>query len=230
MLGGVERAMDLEPSLHFVATGGAVPGHYERGAEAVAAAAARSRHRSRFHLLGWISPTKLAALMTESDVGLNVEKSLYERRLGAENRVTEWLAYGLPAITSAQSELGRTLAERDLAFAIKPGDADDLCRTLIYLALDRSRVEATGKACLEYAARRTGYATTAGPLISWCARPVSTSTVSARPRLAMVSDPRTLSRLTEQYLATLGPLELGYRSARWMWRRVARAWNDRRAT
>ena len=41
MVLGLERAMDLEPALHFVATGGPVPGHHERGAETLAALIAR---------------------------------------------------------------------------------------------------------------------------------------------------------------------------------------------
>ena len=222
MCSGVERAMDLDPSLHFVATGGAVPGHCEQGARELDVRVERSRHRSRFKLLGWIAPARLAALYLESDVGLNIERRLYERRLGAENRVTEWMSYGVPAITTGVSEMGRVLVERGLAFGVHPGDADDLCRTLVYLTRDRARVRSTGDVCRVHAEQRLGFSVTAAPLVDWCARPRVDTSRDGRGRLALVSDPRALSRLLEEYLATLPPGELGYRSLRWLWRRLVR--------
>ena len=219
---GVERAMDLDATLHFVATGGAVPGHHERGVDELTERVAASSHRDRFHLLGWIAPERLAALYEESDVGLNVERELYERRLGGENRVAEWMAYGVPAVTTGASEMGRLLVDRGLAFGVRSADADDLCRTLVYLARDRARVGAVGEACREYAERRLGFSITAAPLLEWCAKPRAAASRNGRPRLALVSDPRSVSRLLEEYVNSLGPSELGYRSVRWLWRRLTR--------
>lgn len=230
MVSGVERAMDLDATLCFVATGGAIPGHHSATARDIDRRIASSRHRGRFHLLGWIPSTRLAGLYRESDVGLNIERTIYERRLGAENRVTEWMAYGVPAITTGQSELGRSLVDRGLAFGVRPGDVEDLGRTLVYLARDRERLRATALACKEDAARRATFAVTARPLLEWCKAPVSRPPDRRPARLALVSDPRALSGLLEQYVATLGPFELGYRSVRWVWRRVSRRLANRRPT
>jgi hypothetical protein len=230
MVSGVERAMDLDTMLHFVATGGAIPGHHSATAREFERRVAGSRHRARFHLLGWIPPARLAALYLEGDVGLNIEQEIYERRLGAENRVTEWMAYGVPAITTGQSELGRSLVDRGLAFGVRPGDVEDIGRTLVYLARGRERLRATGLACREDAARRSTFAVTARPLIEWCKAPLARPPAGQESRLALVSDPRALSGLLEEYVATLGPAELGYRSVRWLWRRVVRSWVNHRPT
>jgi len=230
MVSGVERAMDLDSTLCFVATGGAIPGHHSATAGEVERRIESSRHRRRFHLLGWIPSTRLAGLYRESDVGLNIERTIYERRFGAENRVAEWMAYGIPAITTAQSEVGRSLVDRGLAFGVRPGDAEDLGRTLVYLARDRERLRATGLACREDAARRATFAVTARPLLEWCEAPFSRPPDRRPARLALVSDPRALSGLLEEYVATLGPVELGYRSVRWVWRRVSRRLANRRPT
>jgi len=230
MVSGVERAMDLDAMLHFVATGGAIPGHHSATAGEFERRIASSRHRARFHLLGWIPSARLAALYLESDVGLNIEQVIYERRLGAENRVTEWMAYGVPAITTGQSELGRSLVDRGLAFGVRPSDAEDIGRTLVYLARDRERLRATAIACQEDAARRSTFAVTARPLLEWCEAPLARPPDGQGARLALVSDPRALSGLLEEYVATLGPAELGYRSVRWLWRRVARSWANHRPT
>ena len=181
-------------------------------------------------MLGWIAPQRLAALYAESDIGLNIERVLYERRLGGENRVAEWMAYGVPAVTTGVSEMGRALVERGLAFGVRPGDAEDLCRTLTYLARDRTRVCATGEACREYADRRLGFTATAAPLLEWCAKPQAPSVRNGRPRLALVSDPRAVSGLLEEYVNSLGATELGYRSVRWLWRRLVRGWPGRPVT
>jgi glycosyltransferase involved in cell wall biosynthesis len=230
MVSGVERAMDLDEKLRFVATGGAIPGHHSATARDVERRIATSRHRARFHLLGWIPSIRLRGLYLESDVGLNIERAIYERHFGAENRVTEWMAYGVPAITTGQSELGRFLVERGLAFGVRPGDAEDLGRTLVYLARDRERLRTTALACKGDAARRATFAVTARPLLEWCEAPVSRPLDRRPARLALVSDPRALSGLLEQYVATLGPAELGYRSVRWIWRRVARRLANHRPT
>jgi hypothetical protein len=132
------------------------------------------------------------------------------------------MAYGIPAVTTGASEMGRSLVERGLAFGVRTGDADDLCRTLVYLARDRSRVRATGDACRDYAERRLNFTTTAAPLLAWCTEPRAASVANGRPRLALVSDPRSVSGLLEEYVNSLGASELGYRSVRWLWRRLRR--------
>lgn len=224
MITGAEMAMDVDPTLHVVATGGAIPGHDERTYDEFRMRVTSSRHGSRFHALGWIERPVLARIYGRADVGLNVERALYERVLGAENRVVEWLYHGIPAVTTAASEAGRELVRRGLAFATPPGDPVGLAKVLIDLSRDRERVRRIGARCRVHAEADHNYAATAAPLVRWCADPRAASRArEGRLRVALASEPRALSGLLEDYLAEIPPHRLAYRSVRWLWRRLIRS-------
>jgi hypothetical protein len=95
---GLEGAMDREPRLHFVATGGAVPGldssTWERFRELVL----RSPHRERFHLEGWVTGDRVAGYVEEADLGVLADRMVYEGLLGSKNRVLQWMGAGLPVL------------------------------------------------------------------------------------------------------------------------------------
>jgi glycosyltransferase involved in cell wall biosynthesis len=228
MLLGVEAAMEAARDIHVVVTGGAVAGHDERTYERFCARLRASRHRGRVHVLGWVDRSLLASLYARADVGLNIERTLYERALGAENRVVEWMRHGIPAITTAASESGRDLVRRGLAFATPQEDPEALARLLIRLSRERDRVRAVGALCVEHAERECSYAVTARPLVEWCANPRRTPREGERRlRVALASEPQALSGLLEDYLAEIPPHRLAYRSVRWLWRRFARARRER---
>lgn len=224
LLLGVEAAMAADGDIHFVVTGGAVPGHDERTYEEFRVRLRASGHGSRVHVLGWIPRPRLAALYARANVGVNIERVLYERALGAENRVVEWMRHGIPAVTTAASESGRDLVQRGLAFTIQQGDPQALARTLVELSRDRERVRTVGARCAAYAERACTYAVTSRPLVEWCTNPRRAArSDEKRLRVALASEPRALSGLLEDYLAEIPPHRLAYRSVRWLWRRFARA-------
>ena len=224
MIAGIEAAMDVDPTLHMVATGGPVPGHDERTYHEFRARIRESRHARRFLVLGWIDRSRLGGLYARADVGMNIERALYERALGAENRVVEWMRHGIPAVTTAASESGRDLVQRGLAFATAQGDPTALAHVLVELSRDRDRVRRVGAQCAVYAERACSYAATATPLVEWCGNPRRVLRAGEkRLRVALASEPRALSGLLEDYLAEIPPHRLAYRSVRWLWRRFARS-------
>jgi glycosyltransferase involved in cell wall biosynthesis len=220
-LDAMERAMDECPNVHFVATGAGVPGHDERTYARFDRRVRASRHRGRYHLSGWVDESALAGIYASADVGLVVERDLLERRYGSENRVAEWLAHGLPCVTTAHSELGRDLSDRGLAFSVPPSDAGALSETIVRLA--GTGVEAALRdRCRAYAARSCGYEQTAAELVEWCAAPAAAADRGRVPiTVGLVSEPTTMVKLLEAYVAELSPGELAYRSIRWVWRRLA---------
>lgn len=233
MSAGIEAAMETSPDIHVVVTGGAVPGHDERTYEEFCRQVSASHHRGRIHILGWIERSRLAGLYARADIGLNVERASYERALGAENRIVEWLWHGIPAVTTALSEPGRELVERGLAFAVRQGDSEGLGRLLVELSRDRERVEQVGARCANHAERTCSYAVTAAPLIEWCGSPRRIDRGGERRlRVALASEPQALSGLLEAYLAEIPAHRLAYRSIRWLWRRFTRPrrWGVERET
>lgn len=220
-LDAMERAMDLCPQLHFVATGAGVPGHDERTYARFDRRVRASRHRGRYHLAGWVDESALAGIYASADIGLVIERDLLERRYGSENRVVEWLAHGLPCVTTAHSELGRDLVDRGLAYPVAPSDAVALSETIVRLA-GTGIEEGLRDRCRAYAGRRCGYERAAAELVEWCADPLRAADCGRVPiTVGLVSEPTTMVKLLEAYVAELSPRELAYRSVRWVWRRIA---------
>ena len=225
LAGGAELAMVRDPSIHFVVTGGAVPGHDERTYEKFSSLVRASPASSRFHLRGWCDAEEAARWCRRADIGVVVERDLYERRLGSENRVVHWMAHGLGCITTARSELGRCLVARELALGCRPSDPRSLADAILTLANDRARAERIGRGCRAYAARHFGFSTTAVPLLDWARSPVHAADHAApRPlSVGLLSEPRAMVHLLEGYLDGLRLDQVAYRSARWLLRRLRRS-------
>jgi hypothetical protein len=224
---GLAIAMKEESRLRLVVTGGAIPGHdeashLELGRRLAALPAARVLD------LGWIDSRRLAGVYAAADLGLVVERPIYERRLGAENRVVEWLAHGLVCATTAASESGAELAREGLSLRCAPGDARGLADLVVAAAGDPVRHEAArvlaearrlGPA---WVARERSFAATAAPLLAWCAAPCfARDRDGARLlRLGLVSQPATSAEMLEAYVAELPVREVLRRGVRWVFRRA----------
>ncbi len=221
---GLELAMMEEPSIHFLATGGPVSGHDDRTWACFRALVGASPKRDRYRLLGWVDEALVRRCYLAADVGLHIERDLYERRLGAENRVVQWLAHGIPCVTTALSEFGRRLVDEELCVPVQPRDPRGLADSLIELARDRARCARLARECREFAWRYLGFDQTASPLVAWAARPVHASD-HRRPRpltIGLVSEPAAMIDLLEAYLSDLHLREVTFRGIRWLARRISR--------
>ena len=181
--------------------------------------------RPRVSVLGWIESTRLAAVYAACDLALHIERPLYERLLGGENRVVEWLAHGLPVVTTGLSETGKELLAAGLALACRPGDARDLARTLRDAAPRRAELADTGRRGRDWVEAHRGPALTASPLLRWCADPrAARDRDGARlVRLGLLTHPETSVEMLESYVAALPARELARRGLRWIARRMMAA-------
>jgi hypothetical protein len=90
LFAALERAMAANERIHFAATGGAIPGHHEGGFEWFAAQVEKSPFRDRFHLLGWLPLGMVPRVISEGDLGLNVDLPCPEGILGTRNRLMDY--------------------------------------------------------------------------------------------------------------------------------------------
>jgi glycosyltransferase involved in cell wall biosynthesis len=227
---GLEQAMRRDPSIYFLATGGAVAGHDERTFREFESRVRASALTDRFRLLGWVDPDFVEACCVAADVGVVVERDLYERRLGSENRVVQWMARGLACVTTARSELGRCLSARGLAMACRGGEPSSLADVLVSAAADRARVRAMGEACRAYCVEHFNFERAAAPLLDWCAAPVRAADhgVERAVSVGLLSQPGAMAKILEGYLDELHLGQVLYRSVRWLGRRTARGVRARR--
>jgi glycosyltransferase involved in cell wall biosynthesis len=222
LFGGLELALEREPRLHFVATGGAIPGHDERTNAEALARCRRSRDRDRLHLLDWIPSEAVAGLTAEADVGIVVERALYERELGSENRVVRWAAAGLPTVTTARSPLGRALVADAAAFEIAPPTPEALASVLVAAAADPDDVRRRGERAQRWARENASIEGTTEALVAWCRAPRRAAD-ARQPRLieiGLLSSPDSAVEFLEAYLSRLSLAQVSYRSLRWLARRL----------
>ena len=224
LFAGVERAMRRVGNIVFMSTGGEVRGHDETTYRRFCALVNASSLRDRFKLLGWVDSEVAEQCVRRANLGIIVERDIYERRLGSENRVVQWMARGLSCVTTARSELGRSLVANGLALAVPPRNPEALADVLIAAAAEPGRVQSMGAACAAYCERCFGYQDTARSLVEWCGSPLRAADHGCERvvTLGSLSEPRAMAQLLEAYLNDLELKQVAYRSVRWLWRRLVR--------
>jgi glycosyltransferase involved in cell wall biosynthesis len=168
---GLETAMGRGPRIHFVATGGAIPGLDSSTWTRFRDLVARSPLRERFHLEGWVPAERVAAYVEESDLGILADRSIYEGLLGSKNRVVQWMGAGLPLVYNRIGDLGDLLEERRLGLTFPPGDAAALAERVEWAATHASELREMAGRAREVAHRELTFEATTRPLVEWAAAP-----------------------------------------------------------
>lgn len=131
---GIERAMAEDASIHFACTGGEIPGHYNEGYKHFRRLVETGPHSGRFHMLGWLPLERVPNLIAEANLALNIDLPCPEGRLGARNRLIDWIWGGAEAISTPGSELAIELAGDGLAMLTPHGDPVALSRAILEIS------------------------------------------------------------------------------------------------
>ena len=171
LLEALEAAMDRDPKIWFVSTGGEIRGHDQTTYGDFAQRARGSRHAARILLEGWQPRSRAEAYPFEADVGIVLDRFLYEGLLGCKNRVLEWMRYGLPAICSDLGEAAAMVREAESGWVVPLADPNAIADLLVTLAGDRAQVRQRGAAARAYGSQRCDYRSTTAALQRWAAAP-----------------------------------------------------------
>jgi glycosyltransferase involved in cell wall biosynthesis len=185
---GLEAAMGREPRLHFVATGGAIPGLDSSTWERFQDRVARSPHRARFHLEGWVPGDRVAGYVEEADLAVLADRPVYEGLLGSKNRVLQWMGAGLPVVYNRLGDLGDLLADRELGLTFAPGDAAGLADRLAWAAAHGEELRRMAERAREVAQRELTFEATTRPLVEWAADPRRAPDAAVRRRIRGPAD------------------------------------------
>jgi glycosyltransferase involved in cell wall biosynthesis len=224
---GLEGAMAADPDVWFVSTGGAVEGHDEVNYPRFCRLVERSRFRDRYVLLGWLPKREVGNYYFEADIGINIDKYMYEGLLGSKNRVLDWMRAGLPALVSDLPELARQLDTRGIGFLFPLGDATALAAAIVELAGDREKVRRAGRRAREHGARHLTFDETARPLIAWAEDPRPAPDRPRRPAPGFLEDLDRLHDALPRDAVERGYDALG-RVFGGRWQRAVRRWLRRR--
>ena len=185
----LERAMAQNPHIVFASTGGQIEGHDELTYPRFVEMVRNSPFADRFILRGWIPQEDVPNYYFEGDVGINIDKFLYEGMFGSKNRILDWAKAGLPALTTRLCELSYILERERIGYTFSPGDVEELTRMLLYLADHRAEVKACGRRAREYMFEHFSFEKTTEPLRRWAAEPKRAPDRGRRVELKRVTPP-----------------------------------------
>lgn len=179
LLAALDKVMEREPRVHFVATGGSIPGHHSAAFARFESGVRASRFRDRYHLTGWLPLDQVPRLIAECDLGLNVDLPCAEGWLGTRNRLLDWIAGGLAVVSTLGCELAADLDARGAIRVVGQRDPEALAAALLDLARDetaRRRMAAAGRAALRDSFHP---ARCLAPLLAWARDPRRASDLAA---------------------------------------------------
>jgi len=140
---GLQKAMQKNPKIVFVSTGGQIEGHDELTYKHLMDLVESSKFKERFHFMGWVQSDDLPNYYLEADLAINSDKFCYEAILGARTRILDWMRVPLTFISTPLSEITQYLIENNLAFGFNQGDSDDLALKLLDIANNPEKLQNT---------------------------------------------------------------------------------------
>lgn len=134
MLDGLLRAMEEDPDIRFVSTGGALRGHDETSYHRFVERARASAHSDRFHFLGWVPADTLPAVYERAQLGLFVDLPCYEAEFGARTRILEALEAGVPVAGTDFCDQTHELAQSDMFHPLPASQPSSVSALLVELS------------------------------------------------------------------------------------------------
>lgn len=188
LFAGLEGAMQRNPRVRFVSTGGEIPGHDERTYRELQDLVQASPFRDRFHLEGWVPAEHVHAYWDAADLGVLTERPMYEGVLGSKNRIVQWLGYGLPVAYNRVGDLGDLLEERRLGLTFPVGDADALTERILWAVDHPAELRDMAARARDYVARDLSFEGSTADLVAWAAAPAPAPDAAAKGRIGSPAD------------------------------------------
>ncbi|MCX7018668.1 MAG: glycosyltransferase [Candidatus Sumerlaeota bacterium] len=173
LAGALSLAMEQNPRIHFVATGGAIPSHDELTYEMFKSEMTKTGLRNRCHLLDWVETRELFPLYKECDLGINIDSLNYETLFGARNRLTNLMAAGLPVLTTLGTEISEIIDENHIGYTVRIGRVQELADAMLRVAVNPVERRQIAYRAKTYCLENFTYEATTHPLTRWAEKPES---------------------------------------------------------
>ncbi len=169
---GLEKVFEKDPSVKFVSTGGEIPEQDLNTYPRFLSMINNSRFRDNYIMRGWIPGTDVPNYYFEADIGINIDKDIYEVRLGSKNRILDWMRAGLCVLSSNVCELTEIMRREKAGYVFKAGDSSDLAGVVLKLSKNRKAVKKTALEGQKYGMANFNFTATTKRLIEWVENPV----------------------------------------------------------
>ncbi|MDP8243025.1 MAG: glycosyltransferase [Candidatus Hinthialibacter antarcticus] len=168
----LEIAMQQDPRIRFLGTGGLIEGHDEKTYPKFEAMVNASQFKNRFDLRGWVPREKLETCYQQANLGINCDLICNESLIGARNRITEWMARGVPILTSLMTEISQILFYKGAALTVPPVNPALMASEIILAANHPEKLANLSQQARKIFEESYTYPRTVGALIEWCKNPV----------------------------------------------------------
>lgn len=168
---GIELAMQADPQIYYVSTGGPLEGHNTATFKDFHDRIQNSPYKNRFHFTGWLPTEDIPHLAKQANLAVSLDIPSVEATLGYRTRTIDWMLYRIPIATTALSYITERMAHEGCVFKITPKDPQSLCDVILHVKSHPE--EAAQKAEFSYqwinrSLTDEGFV----PLIRWCNSPV----------------------------------------------------------
>ena len=164
-------AMEKNSKIKFVSTGGEIPEQDMKTYPRFLSMINSSPYKDRFIMKGWVAGEDVPNYYLEADVGINIDKDIYEVRLGSKNRILDWFRAGLCVLSSNVCELTDIIEKEKIGYTFKPYDSNDFSAKLTYLANHPDEVKKTAIAGKKYGLLNFNFNKTTEELQKWVESP-----------------------------------------------------------
>ncbi|MCL4376997.1 MAG: glycosyltransferase [Actinobacteria bacterium] len=168
---GLLLTMEKNPKIKFVSTGGEIPEQDLKTYPAFLSMISGSNFKDNFIMRGWIAGEEVPNYYFESDAGINIDKDIYEVKLGSKSRILDWMRAGLCVLSSNVCELTEIIEREKIGYTFKPGNSEDLAEKILFLASHKDIVRQTGLEGKEFGMNQYNFAKTTQKLQDWVESP-----------------------------------------------------------
>lgn len=169
---GLIKAMAQNPKIKFVSTGGEIPEQDMRTYPHFLELVNNGDFKVNFIMNGWIDGKDVPNYYFEADTGINIDKDIYEVRLGSKNRILDWMRAGLCVLSSNVCELAEIVEREKIGYTFKPHDPEDLAKKLVYLSENKAAARNTAEKGRIYGRQYFNFKNTMQDASIWAENPV----------------------------------------------------------
>ena len=171
LVAGVVGAVARNPRFRLLVVGGKIANYNEDVYGQFVEGIREAGVEHAVQLADWVPLEEIRKLYPLCDVGLSIDRHTYEAALGSRTRIVQFLAAGVPVISTVATELAQELREKGFVLPFAMDDPPDLARALLDAAERPEEMRELGAMGRRFVMERFGGVPVGRPLEAWIRNP-----------------------------------------------------------
>lgn len=195
---GLTEALKNHHSMRLIVVGGQIPGYNELSYRQFVQGIKEAGVEGLVTLMDWQPISKLSAVYATCDVGISIDRVTYEAELGSRTRLINFLAAGVPVISTVVTELTEQLQHDGFLRHFNLNDPASLTEALLQCASNRDSIKDIAARSRAYVLERFNGKTANRVLTRWIQNPLQSN-----DKLNTESDTNALTKHQAELLRSL---------------------------